>query len=118
LVGSQAEAFFWARPGQQPRLRIGATVLREADSQQLNPELGFSVQDSLIIAEAGDGVAARSGAERLEAYDPEAPFVQYTLVRTDHAPDGTEIPVFEPIRTVPADTAAIYRVRFTRVGAG
>ncbi|NBC16544.1 MAG: hypothetical protein GVY18_04410, partial [Bacteroidetes bacterium] len=111
LLAAQADASLWQRPDGTPRIRFGATVVREADSRQLSEEFGLTPADSALLVQAGDDPATRSGAERVE-FDPEAPFVQYTreVVSGDT--------IFVPLEAAPAPDTPVYRVRFTRVGDG
>ena len=116
IIGTSVETGFLATKSGRPRLALGATFLREADSRQFQDEFGFSSQDSLLVAQAGDGIATRSGAEPVP-YDPEAPFVQYVRETRDR-PDGGVDTVFVPLRETPGEGLTVYRVRFTRVGNG
>ncbi|GIV62398.1 MAG: hypothetical protein KatS3mg044_1264 [Rhodothermaceae bacterium] len=116
LVGSEVALTFWPGRSGQPRARFGATLLREADSQQFDEAFGFTTEDSLRVVQAGDGVAARSGAEPV-TYDPEAPYVQYVR-ETRPGPDGQPDTVFVAVSRAPADTVQVFRVRFSRVGPG
>ena len=116
LVGSNVDLSLWPRRDGAARARLGATFIREADSRQFEEEFGFTSEDSMRVARAGDGPATSSGAERV-VFDPEATFVQY--VREARAgPDGSVDTVFVALDGAPPDTVAVYRVRFTRVGAG
>lgn len=112
LIGSQAETRFWPSDDGGSRARFGAAFLREADSREFGEEFGFSRDDSLALARAGDAIAVSQGAQRVD-YDPEAPYVQY---RRELLPTGDTI--FVNIEQRPADTVAVYRVQFSRVGEG
>ncbi len=116
LIGSQVETRFWQAADGGSRARFGAAFLREADSREFGEEFGFSREDSLALVRAGDGIARSGGAERV-AYDPEATFVQYRR-EIRPLPDGGADTIFVAIEERPADTVAVYRVQFSRVGEG
>ena len=117
LLGTEATAGLWGRgEGQNPRLTVGATVLREADSRDFSTAFDLSPADSTLLAAAGDEAAVRSGAERV-TFDPEAPFVQYRRA-TRMGPDGAVDTVFTALEAAPPDSVAVFRVRFSRVGEG
>ena len=116
LIGTQAQAGWWARDNGDPRMQLGATFLREADSRTFSQIFDLSSADSTLLAQSGDDEAVRSGAERVE-FDPEAPFVQYRRT-TRTLPDGSTDTVFVALDAAPADSVAVFRVRFTRVGQG
>ena len=112
LVGSEVEAAFGDVGNGTPRGRLGLSVIREADGRDFSEEFGFSREDSLALARAGDGVASISGARRIE-FDPEAPHVQYLReIR------GGVDTVYVALERAPAHSVAVYRVRFTHVGRG
>lgn len=109
LVGSQVETRLWRTDDGSARARFGASVLREADSREFAEEFGFSREDSLVLAGAGDGPAQSDGAERVE-FEPEAAYVHY---RREVRGGDT---VYIAIDRAPADSVAVYRVHFSRVG--
>ena len=111
LVG-EGEAGLWRGENGEARVRIGFTVLREADAATFGAELGLSEADLDAIAAAGDGQVLVDGAERV-VFDPESAFVQY--VRTDTLFAGQTFSIFTPA-TATADS--VFRVRFSRVPAG
>ena len=111
IVGSQGQAALWQRADGTARARVGATFLREADSRQFSGAFDLTAADSLLLRETGDDPAFRSGAERV-AFDPEAPYVQY--VRESRGTDS----IFVALSTAPPLSEPVYRVRFSRVGAG
>lgn len=115
LLATQLEGEFW-RGAHGPRIRIGGAFIREADGSRFLEEFGLTAEDSLLLAEAGNAPAFRSGAERVE-FDPEAPFVQYVQRDTILA-DGSTEQYFKMVGTRPSDDVAVYRVAFTHVGAG
>lgn len=116
LIGTQVETRFWQRADGSSRLRLGGTIIREADSRMFNAELGLTSLDSLLLVQAGDGRAERSGAQRV-VFDPEAPFVQY-VQEIFERPDGGQDTIFTALTAAPPDSVPVYRVRFSRVGAG
>lgn len=111
LVASEATAFAWRDARAEPRIVVGATVIREADSDDFAGEFGLSTEDSLAIALAGDGIAVRSGAVAVP-FDPEAPYVQYR-VRSIGADS-----LFEALDSPPRPGETVYRVSFSRVEEG
>ncbi len=116
LIGGEAQAGAWRGTDGEPRVSVGASVLRKADGRDFQTAFDLSRQDSLRLAEAGDDRAVRSGAERVD-FDPEAPFVHYRreVVTT---PGGEPDTAFVAIDEAPAADTPVFRVRFTRVGAG
>ena len=116
LVGGEASAGAW-RDGQgDPRVSVTASVLRKADGQDFQTAFDLTRRDSLRLVRAGDGQALRSGARRVP-FDPESPFVQYRreVVTT---PGGATDTAFVPLDAAPSEGTPVFRVRFTRVGAG
>ena len=115
LTSSSVTAHLWPSKTGAPRTSFGLNFIREADGDLFNDEFGLTLQDSLRIIGAGDGLAQSSGAELVE-FDPEAPFVQYRqdIVETDAGVDT----IFVAVEAVPADTVDVFRVRFTRIGSG
>lgn len=111
IVATEAQAALGGLVGGQPRVRVGAAFIREADRQTLAVDLDLSEADSLLLRDSGDAPAFRSGAERVR-FDAEAPFVQYTVEFREA--DS----VFVPLDFAPPDTVPVYRVRFSRVAAG
>ena len=116
LVGGQAEVGTWADAEGTPRMTLGATVLRQADGRDFQTAFDLSRQDSLRLARAGDGEAVRSGATEVE-FATDAPYVQYRRT-TVPASGGGQDTAFVPLDRAPDAGASVYRVRFTRVGAG
>ena len=112
LTSSSVTAHLWPAANGNARTSFGINFIREADGDLFNDEFGLTGIDSLQIIGAGDGLAQSSGAELVQ-YDPEAPFVQYT--REIELSGDT---VFVAIDERPADSVDVFRVRFTRVGAG
>ena len=116
LLGGQARAGAWRGSDGEPRVSVSASVLRKADGRDFQTAFDLSQQDSVRLAQAGDGQAVRSGAERVE-YDPEAPYVHYRreVVTT---PGGMQDTAFVPLEEAPQAGTSVFRVRFTRVGRG
>jgi len=116
LLGGEAEAGGWRDEEGNPRISVGATVLRKADGRDFQRAFDLTRQDSLQLARAGDEQARRSGARRVD-YDPESPFVHYRreVVTT---PSGQRDTAFVAVDEAPPDGTPVFRVRFTRVGAG
>ena len=116
LLGTEADAALWHRDDGSARLEVGATVLREADSGDFAAALGLSPEDSTALANAGTDDITRPGATRVE-FDPESPFVQYRR-DTVEGPDGTPDTIFVALTERPPEDEPVFRVQFTRVGAG
>jgi len=116
LVGGQATAGGWRGSDGEPRVSVGASVLRKADGRDFQTAFDLTRQDSVRLAQAGDDRAVRSGAERVE-YDLEAPFVHYRR-ETVTTPGGEPDTAFVPIDEAPGAGTPVFRVRFTRVGRG
>ncbi len=114
LTGGSVKTNLWPGRNGNPRSTFGVTFVREADGDLFNEEFGLTSADSLQIIAAGDGLAQRSGAERV-IYDPEAPFVQYELQLVPGMDDVDSI--FVAVDARPADSVDVFRVRFTRVGS-
>lgn len=115
LLATEVGAGLWSRADGSPRVNLGFTLVREADGNQFLDEFGLSAADSLLLAEAGDGRASRSGAVAVE-YDPEAPYVHYIReIRTVGASTDT---VFVALTAEPPPDTTVYRVQFSRVTPG
>jgi len=116
LLGGEAEAGGWRGEDGDPRISVGASVLRRADGRDFQRAFDLSRQDSLRLVEAGDEPALRSGARRVD-YDPESPFVHYRREAVT-TPGGERDTAFVAIDEAPPEGTPVFRVRFTRVGAG
>ena len=116
LLGAQAEAGAWRDDNGEARISVGASVLRKADGQDFQTAFDLSRADSLRLVRAGDEQAVRSGAERVP-FDPESPFVQYRREEVT-TPAGEQDTAFVAIEKTPPEGTPVFRVRFTRVGAG
>ncbi|MBT8399078.1 MAG: hypothetical protein KJO98_01265 [Rhodothermia bacterium] len=103
-------------PSNRDAGRLSLTVIREADGKDFNEEFGLTSTDSLLLAESGDGVAARSGAE-LVGYDPEASFVQYIRQPRPFS-DVTDDSIFVALNAEPNPGTPVFRVQFSRVQPG
>jgi hypothetical protein len=111
LVASEFEATILTDSRGAERLRVGGTVIREADTGEFLSEFGLTASDSLLLAQGGDAGAARSGAQSV-TYDPEARYAQYVL----EVIEGDS--VFVAVSARPLAGTSVYRVQFSRVGAG
>jgi hypothetical protein len=111
LVASEFEATLLTDARGAERLRVGGTVIREADTGEFLSEFGLTASDSLLLSQSGDAGAARSGAQSV-VYDPEARYAQYVLEVI--AGDS----VFVAVSARPLAGTPVYRVQFSRVGAG
>ncbi|HKL88350.1 MAG TPA: hypothetical protein VJ884_05035, partial [Salinibacter sp.] len=116
LLGGQATAGAWRGNDGDPRISVGASVLRKADGRDFQTAFDLTEQDSLRLAQAGDGEAVRSGAERVE-FDPEAPYVHYRREEVTTA-GGERDTAFVAVEEAPEPETPVFRVRFTRVGRG
>ena len=116
LVGAETQAGAWRGDDGEPRVSIGASVLRKADGRDFQTAFDLSSEDSLRLAQAGDNQAVRSGARQVQ-FDSEAPFVQYRqeVVTT---PAGEQDTIFVALDEAPDEGTPVFRVRFTRVGPG
>ena len=95
-----------------PRGRLGVRVFREADVLGSAADIGLGPDDLDRIRAAGDADVLVPSAQPV-AFDPASPFVLYT--RRDTTENGAPARVFVPAQP---DDAEVFRVRFTRVGAG
>jgi len=94
------------------RLQVGATIIRESDSKDLNAEFGLSDEEIEILRQAGidPELATISGAEMV-GFQEDADFILYVKKDTTFA--GQQVEIFE---NIPGDTRGVWRVRFSRVG--
>lgn len=116
LVATEAQSTFWSRPDGTARASLNVSFIRESDSRQFVDEFGLTPSDSLLIAQAGDNPASRSGAEEV-SYNPEALFVQYVREALP-IPEGPVDTIFVAISGPVSDTTKVYRVQFSSVGTG
>ena len=96
-----------------PLASLGVTFIREADGKSFDKEFGLTDADKEILANLGDQNASRSGATPV-IYDPDAPWVHYTL--RDTTINGRSHPIYVPITK--KTERKVFRVEFTRVGLG
>ena len=113
LTAAEAMITTDSRASGPPLASLGVTLIREADGKSFEQEFGLTSTDRNILAELGDREASRSGATPV-SYDPDAPWIHYTLRDTIVAGDRHRI--YRPI-TESAEQE-IFRVEFTRVGPG
>ncbi len=116
LVAAESKANYWSRPDGSSRATMSVSFIRESDSRQFFDEFGLTSADSLLISQAGDAGAIRSGAEVVE-YNPEALFVQYTFDEVV-LNGGTSDSAFVVVGGLVSDTTQVFRVRCSTVGAG
>ena len=112
VLGANVGASFGPRTTGPPRLRLGATLLREADGRTFDQEFGLTAHDRELLSAAGDSAVFRDGAS-VVAFDAEAPYVQY--VRRDTLLGGVHRTYFASATEKP--TGDVYRVRFSYAGA-
>jgi hypothetical protein len=96
------------------RLSIGASVIREADNDNLANQAYLGQEEADLLATVGDQLdqAVVSGADSV-GYRPDADFVLYSRVDTTF--DGQTITIF---KNIPGDSTSVYRVQFSDVGEG
>ena len=116
LTGASVTTHLFRRQQGPARTSFGVTFLREADGDLFNDDFGLTSSDSLQIILAGDGLAQQSGAQAV-LFDPEAPYVHYTLEVVPGA-NGISDTIFVAIDREPPDSVEVFRVQFTRVGNG
>ncbi len=92
---------------------FGITFIQEADGKTFDQEFGLTDDDKEILSQLGDRNAARSGATPV-LYDPNAPWIHYTL--QDTTIGGKSIQIYLPITESTSEEA--YRVEFSWVGPG
>ncbi len=95
---------------------VDVTAIREADGNAFTEELAFTAADSAAVIGAGDTTPFRSGAREV-TYDPEALFTQY-LEEFQVLPGGDSLTIFVPAMREPVAGERVFRVTFTRFGAG
>ncbi len=109
LVAAEGEGKFL-----DERLRIGATVIRQADGNNLLSQRTLTEADIDVLRQAGDDLstAVVSGAERINPDDED---VNVLYVQKDTTQNGQTFTIFE---NIPGDPNAEFRVRFSNVGEG
>lgn len=109
VVAAEAgEAFF------NDKLHIGASVIRQADGDDLLSQQTLTEEDIALLREAGDDInnAVVSGA-RIATEEERARYVLYAKI--DTTIDGKSISIF---RNIPGAEETKYRVQFSKVGDG
>ncbi len=97
------------------RLKVGVSVIREADGDQLLSQRSLTESEIELLKQAGDDpdAAIVSGAER---YDPETDTeVNVLYALTDTTLNGQSYTVYV---NKPGSPESVYRVRFSNVGEG
>ena len=94
------------------KLMVGATVIREADSDNLQESFGLSNSDLDALRQAGDSTAFVSGADSV-GFSQNNQFLLYARVDTTFNGEPTTI-----FKHLPGDSASVFRVRFRRLGEG
>ena len=94
------------------RFTIGATVIRQADGNNLLSQQTLTESDIDILRQAGDdrNAARVSGAERI---DPEEENVNVLYAQVDTVVNGQTYTIF---KNIPGSENAVFRVRFSNVG--
>lgn len=112
LLASEAAVGLAPDRTGRARATVEVALLREADGPAFAELHALSEADLDLIAAAGVGQPARSGAERVP-FDAQSAFVLYA--RRDTTVAGQTFEVFVPARP---DDPEVYRVRFSRVEPG
>ncbi len=109
LAGAEGEAKFL-----DGRFIFGATVIRQADGNNLLSQRTLTESDIDVLRQAGDdrSLAIVSGAERV-SHDEEDANVLYAEI--DTVVNGQTFTIF---KNKPGSDDAIFRVRFSNVGEG
>ena len=94
------------------KLSVGATVIREADSDNLQASFGLSDSELNELRLAGDSSATVSGADSV-GFSRDADFLLYAKVDTVFSGEQ-----FEIFKHIPGDSSGVFRVRFRRLGEG
>ncbi|MEQ9089777.1 MAG: hypothetical protein RIE52_01735 [Balneola sp.] len=94
------------------RFKIGATVIRQADGNNLLSQQTLTENDIDILRQAGDdrNTARVSGAERV---DPNEENANVLYAQVDTVVNGQTFTIFE---NLPGSDEAVFRVRFSNVG--
>lgn len=94
------------------RFKIGATVIRQADGNNLLSQQTLTESDIDILRQAGDdrNAARVSGAERV---DPEEENGNVLYAQVDTVVNGQTFTIF---KNIPGSDEAVFRVRFSNVG--
>jgi hypothetical protein len=96
------------------RLSLGASVIREADNDNLTGQLYLDEQEAELLSQIGDQLdqAVVSGADSV-GYRPNADYVLYTKI--DTTVGGNTYTIY---KNIPGDSSSVYRVQFSDVGTG
>ncbi len=113
LAATQVTASTKARHETPPLASLGITFIREADGKSFDQEFGLTDSDRQLLEQLGDKDASRSSATPV-TFDPDAPWIHYTLRDTTIA--GQDYSIYIPISS--ASESSVYRVEFSRVGSG
>ena len=113
LVATDAMVSTLKRASGDALASLSISFIREADGKSFDQEFGLTDADKDILAQLGDQDGARSGAVRV-TYDPNAPWIHYTL--RDTTISGQNYAIYVPITD--ASESDVYRVQFTRVEPG
>ncbi|MCY4159421.1 MAG: hypothetical protein OXF48_07390 [Bacteroidetes bacterium] len=113
LTAMEAAISTAPRDSGPPLASFGITFIREADGKSFDQEFGLTDADKELLRQLGDQDASRSGATPV-IYDPDAPWIHYTLQDTLIA--GRNYSIYQPITEITEREA--FRVEFTRVGQG
>lgn len=94
------------------RLKIGATVIRQADGNNLLSQQTLTENDIEILRQAGDdrNAARVSGAEMI---DPEEEDSNVFYAQVDTTVNGQSYTIF---KNIPGSDDAVFKVRFSKVG--
>lgn len=94
------------------RFKIGATVIRQADGNNLLSQQTLTESDIDILRQAGDdrNAARVSGAERV---DPSEENGNVLYAQVDTVVNGQTFTIF---KNIPGSDEAVFRVRFSNVG--
>lgn len=94
------------------RFKIGATVIRQADGNNLLSQQTLTESDIDILRQAGDdrNAARVSGAERV---DPNEENGNVLYAQVDTVVNGQTFTIF---KNAPGSDGAVFRVRFSKVG--
>ena len=113
LTAVEAVVATTERASGPPLASFGVTFIREADGKSFDQEFGLTADDKDLLAELGDKDASRSGAIPV-TYDPDTPWAHY--MKADTTIGGQTYQIYLPITD--ASESEVYRVQFTRLGAG
>jgi len=116
LIAADFDAGFGRISNGKALFSIGGSIVREADGDQFSEEFGLTSSDSLQLVLSGDSDVFSSGAVPV-VFDPEALFTQYVIENANDRSEG-DPDIFVVITELPADSTQVFRVSFSRLGAG